>query len=501
MDRQHERFELGERKPFAPPRGGRGSQAGQSGVENAYWQPPETLPASDFWRYRDGGLYFGFAGGVPVGVSDDRHVMTVAGSRAGKTSTLLIPNLLLYRGSTVVLDPKGELADKTAQWRTQELGHEVFILDPFREAGQVPFELQSQFNPLAELLGDDRDNPFPRSLIDDAALMAEALIQDQGENSAHWTSSSRNFVRASILYLIADEGRSAANLVDLLTLVTDAMGEANGGASLTAMAAFSRSDMPSSIVEAINREGAAMMHTPSGERNSILSTARNQLDFLSSEEMALNLGASSLRLRDLKRKPVTIYLCLPASRMLTHAKWMRLILNMLVAAIEHEKSEPELPVLLMLEEFAALGHMRALEQAAAYLASYGVKMWTVLQDLSQLKRHYKEGWETFLGNAGVLTVFGNNDQTTLEYVSKRLGDTFVYLEESNPQGSQQQASGAPMTRENFQKVPLMAPHELAKKFGRSQMSCLAMPADGPPIAIERHFVNDARSFVDVVTSA
>lgn len=56
------------------------------------------------------------------------------------------------------------------------------------------------------------------------------------------------------------------------------------------------------------------------------------------------------------------------------------------------------------------------------MAGYGVKLWTILQDLGQLKRHYKESWETFLGNAGMLQFFGNSDMTTLEWISKRLGE-------------------------------------------------------------------------------
>ena len=493
------KFTLEDRKGFKPPRGGRKSQAGESTVPNAFWQPPETLPASAFWRYQDGGLFLGFGGGVPVGVKDDRHLVTVAGARAGKTSTLLIPNLLLYRGSTVVLDPKGELASATASHRAKALGHDVFVLDPWRVARGCPPELQSQFNPLSELLSDDPENRFPDTLIDDASLMAEALIQDQGENSAHWTSSARDFVRSAILYLVADDGRDDANLVDLLALVTDAMGDKDGGEFLAMMAYFEGGEtVPQSITDTINLVGKGMMNTPANERNSILSTARNQLGFLTSQQMADNLGASSMRLYDLKRKPVTIYLCLPASRMLTHAKWMRLILNLAMSALELEETKPELPVLLMLEEFAALGHMRALEQASAYMAGFGVKLWAVLQDMSQLKRHYKEGWETFLGNAGVVTVFGNNDQTTLDYVSKRLGDTFVYLQETTAQGSGAMAGGAPTTRENFQRVPLLAPHEVARSFGRSAMNCLAMPADGAPIALDRHYVDDPQSFVDFV---
>ena len=61
--------------------------------------------------------------------------------------------------------------------------------------------------------------------------------------------------------------------------------------------------------------------------------------------------------------------------------------------------------------------MRQIEDAAGQIASYGVKLWPILQDLGQLKALYKERWETFMGNAGVLQFFGNNDLTTLEWIS------------------------------------------------------------------------------------
>ena len=83
------------------------------------------------------------------------------------------------------------------------------------------------------------------------------------------------------------------------------------------------------------------------------------------------------------------------------------------------------PVLFILDEFASLGHMRQIEDAAGQIASYGVKLWPILQDLGQLKALYKERWETFMGNAGVLQFFGNNDLTTLEWISKRLGATTI----------------------------------------------------------------------------
>ena len=86
---------------------------------------------------------------------------------------------------------------------------------------------------------------------------------------------------------------------------------------------------------------------------------------------------------------------------------------------------PAAPVLVCLDEFPILGHMRQLEDAAGHIASFGVKLWVVLQDWGQGKALYNERWETFAGNAGILQFFGNNDLTTLEYVSRRLGKTRI----------------------------------------------------------------------------
>ena len=78
-------------------------------------------------------------------------------------------------------------------------------------------------------------------------------------------------------------------------------------------------------------------------------------------------------------------------------------------------------VLFCLDEFAVLGHMQPIERAAGQIAGFGVKLWPVIQDLTQLQRDYQKAWETFMGNAGLLTFFGNTDLTTLEHISKRLG--------------------------------------------------------------------------------
>ncbi len=251
----------------------------------------------------------------------------------------------------------------------------------------------------------------------------------------------------------------------------------------------------------IRNQATYMMGANSKELASILSTARTQLAFLESPAMVRNLRLSLLRLSQLKARPTTIYLCLPASRMGTHGRWLRLVVSLAVAALEHVAFPPladgerRHAVLFILEEFAVLGHMRALEQAVAYMAGYGVKLWAVLQDLSQLKRHYKEGWETFLGNAGLVQAFSVSDQTSCEYLSKRLGETTFQITNKIDVDSGQASKGDLGLRREFKTAPLLAPDELARKFARASDGkggmkgglALVLVAGAFPLAVDRVF--------------
>lgn len=99
----------------ALPRGVKGRQDTITGAE---WAGIEDL-GSEEWVYDQARLFLGYRGGRTVGWRDDRHVLTVAGSRAGKGVSLIIPNLLLYHGSVLAIDPKGELAAITCRARCQ----------------------------------------------------------------------------------------------------------------------------------------------------------------------------------------------------------------------------------------------------------------------------------------------------------------------------------------------------------------------------------------------
>ena len=160
--------------------------------------------------------------------------------------------------------------------------------------------------------------------------------------------------------------------------------------------------------------GAATMLLAMGdrERGGVLSTARRSMEFVERPAMKRVLQTSSFELSSLKTDPkgLTIFLCLPPQRMKDCSRWLRLVIGSCLEQMYEIDEKPATghPVLFLLEEFATLKHMEIIEHAAGYAAGFGVKLWMILQDITQLKRYYRESWETFLGNAGVIQAFANS---------------------------------------------------------------------------------------------
>ena len=382
---------------------------------------------------------------VPLGFDDDRHFVTIAGSRAGKGTSAIIPNLCLYPGSVICLDPKGENATITATRRSfggngcEGIGQEVYVLDPFGVA-KVPDELRAGMNPLSLL------DPKAPTVIEDAAIVAESLVVAVNDRESHWDENARDFIKGLILYLITTTNDATLFTLRRYLTAGDRAGWQAKCKSLKddedALQAF-RKDNPTPFTYLLNNmrtsprlagiiSGAAetLLSCGVNERGSILSTARRNTAFLdTAEPQFLNTLEAKGRVLppDVFKKAArgaSLYLCLPAQRMGTHGRWLRLMIGLLLEWAYRDLSPPACgaPVLFLLEEFYALGHMAVIEKAAGYAAGFGVKLWAVLQDLQQLEALYPKSWQTFLANAGAVQVFGVSDQTTTSYISKALGE-------------------------------------------------------------------------------
>jgi type IV secretion system protein VirD4 len=433
-------------------------------------------------RLPDGRIERHAFGGCAIGVPDDRHIITIAGSRAGKGRSAIVPNLITYPGSVLAIDPKGELAAITADWRAEVLNQRVFVLDPFGVAGRVTEDHGGAFNPLTIL------TPDSPSLIEDAGLIADALIMPApGAKDPHWDESAKQFLEGVILHVAtapAYEGRR-----DLVSVYECLM---EGFAGLKDEMA----DNPAADFAVLSL-ASHFFDKADNERSGVLSTLRRHIRFLGYSQMKKVLRGHSFDLRDLKTGRVTIYLSLPAMRMGTCSRWLRLFVNLALAAFEMERRRPAHPVLLCLDEFATLGPMKTLEDAAGQIAGLGCKLWPILQDLGQLEALYEKRWETFLGNAGVLQFFGNSDLRTLEWISKRLGQTTIQTTSQNQPGydarTQQGVTGQSFSQSVH---PLMTAEEISRFFGRDDklLRQLVIRPTWSPMVLQRAYYDKHELF-------
>lgn len=157
----------------------------------------------------------------------------------------------------------------------------------------------------------------------------------------------------------------------------------------------------------------------------------------------------------------------------THARWLRLIINFALALMEldAQRDEPAAKprgpsVLFLLDEFATLGHMPQLAVAAGLMAGFGVRLWPFLQDLSQLQHHYERSWETFVGNAGAHTFFGNTDLTTLRHISERLGKVRMISAGRSQTNGAMPGSHSETTSLSETTSPLLSTDEIQILFAR-----------------------------------
>lgn len=383
----------------------------------------------------------------PIHYTGQRHLLTVAPTRAGKGVSTIIPNLLTYPGSAIIIDPKGENASITYD-RRAKIGR-AFVLDPWGITGKPV----AKFNPLDLLTADSP------TLIEDALLIADALVVHEGGDSSFWSDEARALIMGFLLHIATSpseaETRTLGRLRDILTSTPDELAEIG--------MAMAESDHPVVVSSA-----ARLVSKSENERSGVLSTAQQNTHFLESPALRQNLATSDFRFADLKGDtPASVYIVLPVDRLTTYNRWLRMLIALGIADLARNPAKPARPVLFMLDEFAQLGRLKIIEDAYGLMAGLGIQLHAIVQDLSQMERLYERGWQTFIGNAGAIQIFGTRDLHTAEYISKMIGVTTRSVRSTS--SSTGQGGGSSSTSWSPTQRPLVFPDELMRMDRNAQI--------------------------------
>lgn len=243
-----------------------------------------------------------------------KHLLTCAPTRAGKGVSAIIPNLLTYEGSALVIDPKGENLLITGGARDR-LGQDVHALDPWNIAVSRLGGQASCFNPLDFLEPDDPD------LVENAMILADALVVSADGEGRFWDEEAKALLMGIILYVATaeeeSEQRHLPRVRELLTLADDAVKDF-----------FEK--MMNATHPVVRSSGARMLQKTEKVRSIVLASAQAQTHFLDSERIKDSMSASDFSFADLKHRKMSIYVILPADRLGTFDRWLRLIVSIAI---------------------------------------------------------------------------------------------------------------------------------------------------------------------------
>jgi len=389
-------------------KGGSGSFAGMVSEWESYYSRGDILLGSSSYDSKR-----------KIGLKDDRHLLTIAATGGGKGRSAIIPNLLLWPHSAIVIDPKGTNAAVTAHARghgggrvTKSLGQDVYVLDPFEELMKQGVNIASaHFNPLADL------DPNSPNIFEDIMALTDGIVMPNPKAEPHWDKKARGIIAGMIAQVITSEPPQDRTLVkvrdNLMSTDPDSFKALVDDMMLNPLAA------------GLAREAALdiMRSGDSNEMRSVLSNIQNNLLWLLSPPMRKILSRSDFSMRDIKRKPTTLYLVLPLGELEEHARFLRLFVSAgLRTLMQREKGKSRgQKVLFLLDEFLALGRMNAVLQAINVGRSFGIKLWPIAQNVNGLADLYGENWQTFVDGAGAVQVFSIGNRVSAEFLASALG--------------------------------------------------------------------------------
>ncbi|UDF04727.1 conjugal transfer protein TraG [Asticcacaulis sp. AND118] len=370
---------------------------------SARWAEPEEVKAAGLLGHD----------GVVLGRYDEHylrhdgpeHILCFAPTRSGKGVGLVVPSLLTWPGSAIVHDIKGENWQLTAGFRARH--GRVLLFDPTNTKS-------SPYNPLLEVRRGEWE-------VRDVQNIADILVDPEGslEKRNHWEKTSHALLVGAILHVLYAEPDKT--LAGVAAFLSDPRRPIESTLAAMMKTAHLGEAGPHPVIASAARE---LLNKSDNERSGVLSTAMSFLGLYRDPVVAEVTRRCDWRIMDLvaAKHPATLYLVVPPSDIARTKPLIRLILNQVGRRLTEDLQAKagRHRLLLMLDEFPALGRLDFFESALAFMAGYGLKSFLIAQSLNQIEKAYGAN-NSILDNCHVRVSFATNDERTAKRVSDALG--------------------------------------------------------------------------------
>ena len=387
---------------------------------NARFANAGDLARHGMFKDSDNGVIVGKLNGNLIRLGGQQFVILAAPTRSGKGVGVVVPNLLDYRESVVVLDIKQENFELTSGWRASQ-GQEVYLFNPFAEDRRT-----HRWNPLTYVSAD------PAFRVSDLMSIAAMLYPDGVDEQKFWVSQARNAFMAFSLYLFENRddmqrsgfpGEQAMPTLGAIYRLSSGDG--------TELKAFLQSLSKRDFLSANARGAFANLLSQAEETfASIMGTFKEPLNAWINPVLDAATSDNDFLLTDLRKKKMTIYIGIQPGKLAES----RLIVNLFFSQVinlntrELPQANPELKhqCLLLMDEFTSIGRVDIIASAVAYMAGYNVRLLPIIQSMAQLDATYgKDVARSIITNHALQIIYAPREQQDANDYSEMLGYTTV----------------------------------------------------------------------------
>jgi type IV secretion system protein VirD4 len=448
---------------------------------SAHWASPQEVRATGLLD-RDRGVYVGAwrdpqSGRVKyLRDASSAHELEFKATGAGKTVGSVIMTLLSWSGSVFCLDLKGgEVWLKTSGWRAASryqggLGQRVYKFEPAATDGS-----SVHLNPF------DRIRIGAQYEIQDVQNIVE-LVADEGEkpirgDNRFWVEMAKRLLLGLSLHVKHDANPHNDSLPGVAAMLADPRFDDVDGLfkhlrSYEHDASHARGwrdteGRPSATHPLVAQIATQMLAMESRVKANVVAEAQSFLNLYSDPVIAANIASSDFDLDELGNGDVSLYFVVhPADKKRLRPLTRLITTQVLLALMQRHEHTPEPRVLIMLEEVAELGALDVVATALALGRGYGLKLFLIAQDLSQLDTAWGAKSKTIIANCAIRIASAPNDVGTAELLSKMCGTMTVRHTVRNYSGSRLSALlPHTMTTEHDTQRPLLTPDEVMRLPG------------------------------------
>lgn len=425
------------------------------------------------------GIVLGRKGNRLLVFDGAQHVLMSAPTRSGKGVGIVIPNLLHWTDSVVVLDIKQENWNITSRFRARALKQPCFLFNPAATDGR-----SHRYNPLTYI---ERKDPGRR--VDDVQKIAAMLFPDRDGTDVIWTATPRAFFTGIVSYLLDIEKEEGSPPVTMGQVLRESLRDGDG------------SEYFAKVIEERRRDGKPLSAaTESGlntyisiksenTRAGVVGSFRSRLEIWLNPLVDAATAGNDFDLRELRTQPMSVYVGVTPDNLERMGPILNLFFQQFIdlntRSLPGYGEKGKHQCLLLMDEFSSLGKVSILNKGIAYIAGYGLRMLPIIQSPSQLVDVYgRDAAQTFQSNHAVSIIFPPkaSETQTARDISEWLGyETVRSRSQSRGMGvfvNNRQASESV----SEQRRALLLPQEITSLGSKIE---LVIAENIPPIKAEK----------------